>query len=178
MRGRDWIIRQAVKHLTPKALGGVLQKEEERRQLITSPRAILSQPAQGPEYVEAPPPYEEVMGTRRPSGEPMPAPYMDEWLSWGKGASLRAGKGRGHVESHPQKQGQGGARRSRCIPSGQRAGESSPHSAPIPSRTGMATLAASAPTAVHAEKVRTARKRTKRSPSLWQGRRMGPLKDG
>ena len=107
MKGRDWIIRQAVKHFTPKTLAEVLQKDEERRQLITTPRARLSQPAQRPEYVEAPPPYEEVMGTKRPSGEPKSAPDIDEWLSWGKGASLRVGKGRGHVESHPQKGGKG-----------------------------------------------------------------------
>ena len=70
MKGRDRIIRQAVKHLTPKALAGVLRMEEERRQPITTPRVTLSQPAQRPEYVEAPPPYEEVMGTRRPVGNP------------------------------------------------------------------------------------------------------------
>ena len=74
---------------------------------ITTPRAILSQLAQRVEYVEAPPPNEEVMGTRRPSREPKSAPYIDEWLSWGKGASLRARKGRGHVESHPPKGGMG-----------------------------------------------------------------------
>ena len=109
MKGRDWIIRQAVKHLTPKALAEVRRKEEERRQLITTPRASLSQLAQRPVYVEAPPPYEEVMGSRRPSREPKSAPYIDEWLSWGKGASLRAGKGRGYVESHPieKKRGKG-----------------------------------------------------------------------
>ena len=91
----------------PKALAEVLRREEERRQPITTPRAILSQPAQRPEYVEAPPPYEEVMGTRRPSGESKSTPYIDEWLSWGKGASLRVGKERGHVESHSQKGGKG-----------------------------------------------------------------------
>ena len=31
MKGRDWIIRQVVTHLTPKALAGVLRMEEERR---------------------------------------------------------------------------------------------------------------------------------------------------
>ena len=177
MKGRDWIIQQVVKHLTPKALAGVLRMEEERRQPITTPRAILSQPAQRPEYVEAPPPYEEVMGTRRRSGEPTSAPYIDEWLSWGKGAT--SGRKRAWESREPSpKGGQGEARRSRCTPSRQRARESSPQSAPIPTRIGTAALAASAPTAVHAKKVPTARNRTKKSPSLWQGRPMGPLKDG
>mmetsp|Transcript_61491 Transcript_61491/g.102012 ORF Transcript_61491/g.102012 Transcript_61491/m.102012 type:complete len:151 (+) Transcript_61491:406-858(+) len=58
-------------------------------------------------HVEAPPTYEEVMETRRPCGTPKPAPYIDEWLSWGKGASIRAGQGRGHVKRHPQKGGKG-----------------------------------------------------------------------
>ena len=47
------------------------------------------------------------METRRPSGNPKPAPYIDEWLSWGNRASLRARQGRGHVERHPQKGGKG-----------------------------------------------------------------------
>ena len=37
MKGRDWIIRQAVKHLTPEALAEALRQEEERGQPITAP---------------------------------------------------------------------------------------------------------------------------------------------
>ena len=107
VKGRDWIIRQAVKHLTPKALAEALRQEEERGKPITAARASHSQPAQRPEHVEAPPTYEEVMETRRPRGNPKPALCIDEWLSRGKGASIRAGQGRGHVERHPQKGGKG-----------------------------------------------------------------------
>ena len=107
MKGRDWIIRQAVKHLTAKALAEALRQEETTGQSTPAPRASHSQPAQRPEHVEAPPTYEEVMETRRPCGTPKPAPYIDEWLIWGKGASIRAGQGRGHVERHHQQGGKG-----------------------------------------------------------------------
>ena len=78
MKGRNWIIRQAVKYLTPKALAEALRPEEERGQRIATLGASLSQRTQRPEHVDAPPPYEEVMGTMQPSGDPKPAPYIDK----------------------------------------------------------------------------------------------------
>ena len=53
MKGRDWIIRQAVKHVTPKALAEALRQDEERGQPVTTLRASPNQPSQRLEHVEA-----------------------------------------------------------------------------------------------------------------------------
>ena len=113
------------------------------------------------------------METRRPSGNPKPAPYIDEWLSWGNRASLRAGQGRGHVERHPQKGGKGkqGGPATSWVGKGQASqahGLHQYHPAP-----GTAALAASIPTAVHTRRHPLQEQGQKGAPQYGKGGRWG-----